>query len=324
MPAHQLREEQLVARKETRERGTVKVRTEIEHMPGRLEVDAYREEVEVEHEPVGEVVTERVQPWKEDDGALVVPIYEEELVVSTQLVLRERIRIRTVATTERRLFEKTLRRERLVVEDPDHTGRVRELYQTAHRHLPIPARPTNTRTGRESWEAGPASAGIAFGDHKARGGDSRSRAHMPWCIWRFTMAHESEVSVSAAPGNGAERITRRTSAETAPIRRYDTTHIADSEELPRTLNIAHDRVRWGAIIAGLLTALTALLVLNLLGLAVGLTTVNAAQATAQGGAPSDLGRNAGIWAAISGLLAFLLGGYVAAGPPPCSIMAGAR
>jgi hypothetical protein len=125
------------------------------------------------------------------------------------------------------------------------------------------------------------------------------------------MAHESETSVSATPGNGAERITRRTTAETAPIRHYDTTRVADSEELPRTLNIAHDRVRWGAIIAGLLTALTALLVLNLLGLAVGLTTVNAAQATAQGGAPPDLGRNAGIWAAISGLLAFLLGGYVA-------------
>jgi NhaP-type Na+/H+ or K+/H+ antiporter len=33
--------------------------------------------------------------------------------------------------------------------------------------------------------------------------------------------------------------------------------------------------------------------------------------TAQG-APAKLGRNSGIWAAISGLLAFLLGGYVAA------------
>ena len=126
----ELREEELVAHKETRELGTVEVRTEIERLPGRLEVDAYREEVNVEHEPVGEVVAERVQPWRDDDGALVVPVYEEQLVVSKHLILRERIRIRTVGTTERRVVEDTLRRERLVIDDPDDTGRIREQYST--------------------------------------------------------------------------------------------------------------------------------------------------------------------------------------------------
>jgi uncharacterized protein (TIGR02271 family) len=121
----ELREERLVARKQTRELGTVEVHTEIEHLPGSLEVEAYSEEVEIEHEPVGDVVTERVQPWKEGDGVLVVPVYEEQLVVSKRLILRERIRIRTVATHERRLIEETLRRERLVIDDPDQTGRVR-------------------------------------------------------------------------------------------------------------------------------------------------------------------------------------------------------
>jgi hypothetical protein len=113
--------------------------------------------------------------------------------------------------------------------------------------------------------------------------------------------------------NGDERIiTTRQSVEKVPLRPYDESRPPlESADLPRTLNIAHDRVRWGAIVAGLLTALTTMLVLNLLGLAIGLTTVNAAQTTAQGSAPADLGRNAGIWAAISGILAFLLGGYVA-------------
>jgi len=98
---------------------------------------------------------------------------------------------------------------------------------------------------------------------------------------------------------------------TTTVRRY-TEHDTDggSHDLPRTLNISRDRVRWGAIIAGLLVALSTMLLLNLLGLAIGLTTVNAAQATAQGGVPADLGRNTGIWAAISGLVAFLVGGYV--------------
>ena len=83
-------------------------------------------------------------------------------------------------------------------------------------------------------------------------------------------------------------------------------------EVPRSLNLMRDRVRWGPIVAGFLTALTSLLVLNLLGLAVGLSTVNAGTAAAQGGPPPDLGRNSAIWGAISGILSFLLGGYVAA------------
>ncbi|MDQ3811970.1 MAG: YsnF/AvaK domain-containing protein [Chloroflexota bacterium] len=125
----ELREEQLVAHKELRELGEVEVRTELEEIPGRLEVDAYREEVEVEHEPVGKVVSEREEPWDEN-GVLVVPVYEEQLVVTKRLVLRERLRIRRVATTERQLFQDTLRRERLLVTDPQNTGLVHERYPT--------------------------------------------------------------------------------------------------------------------------------------------------------------------------------------------------
>lgn len=72
-----------------------------------------------------------------------------------------------------------------------------------------------------------------------------------------------------------------------------------------------DRVRWGPIVAGLLTALTSLLLLSLLGAAIGLTTVNAGTAAAQGGPPPGLGTNSAIWGAVSAILSFLLGGYVA-------------
>jgi len=125
-----LREEELVPHKELRDVGDVIVRTRIEETPGHLEVDAYREEVEIEHEPVGRVVSERQEPWQED-STLIVPVYEEQLVVSKRLVLKERLRIRRVATTERQLFEETLRREQLVVEDPDESGLVHERYATA-------------------------------------------------------------------------------------------------------------------------------------------------------------------------------------------------
>jgi uncharacterized protein (TIGR02271 family) len=125
-----LREEQLVAHKTVEQVGEVVVRTEVEELPGRLEVEALREEVQVEHVPVGQVVSERRQPWEEDD-VLVVPVYEEQLVVTKRLVLREQLRVRRVRTAERQLFEDTLRRERAVVDDPDGTGLVRELHPTA-------------------------------------------------------------------------------------------------------------------------------------------------------------------------------------------------
>ena len=124
----ELREEQLVAHKELRDLGEIEVRTEIDEVPGRLEVDAYREEVLVEHEAVGQVVTEREKPWEETDGVLVIPIYEEQLVVTKRLVLRERLRVRRIGTTERQLFQDVLRRERLVVDDPQRTGLLHEQY----------------------------------------------------------------------------------------------------------------------------------------------------------------------------------------------------
>jgi uncharacterized protein (TIGR02271 family) len=124
-----LREERLVARKELEQVGEVVVRTEVDEVPGRLEVEALREEVEVEHQPLGQVVSERREPW-EEDGVLIVPVYEEQLVVTKRLVLREQIRIRRVRTAERQLFEETLRRERAVVDDPGRPGLVRELHPT--------------------------------------------------------------------------------------------------------------------------------------------------------------------------------------------------
>ena len=125
----ELREEQLIPHKEMREVGEVRVRTVVEEVPGRLEVDALREEVEVEHVPVGRVVSERVPPWEEDD-VLYVPVYEEQLVMVKRLLLREHLKIRRVATTETQLFEDTLRRERVVVEDPGNTGLVHERFPT--------------------------------------------------------------------------------------------------------------------------------------------------------------------------------------------------
>jgi uncharacterized protein (TIGR02271 family) len=125
----ELREEELVAQRKLEEVGKVRIRKVVEDVPGRLELDATSEDVEIEHVPIGQAVSERREPW-EEDGVLVVPVYEEQLVVTKRLVLREHLRVRRVGTTRRELFEDTLRRERAVVEDLNETGRVHERYPT--------------------------------------------------------------------------------------------------------------------------------------------------------------------------------------------------
>ncbi len=72
-----------------------------------------------------------------------------------------------------------------------------------------------------------------------------------------------------------------------------------------------DRVRWGPILAGLLSALTTFALLSILGAAIGATTLQA------NGGPADANANhygtaAGIWGAVSALIAFFVGGYIAA------------
>jgi len=82
-------------------------------------------------------------------------------------------------------------------------------------------------------------------------------------------------------------------------------------EILRASNLGHDRVRWGPIWAGFLCALTSLLILGLLGVAVGLTAINTNTAAATGNVPSGTGTAAAIWGGVSAIIAFLIGGYVA-------------
>jgi hypothetical protein len=67
-----------------------------------------------------------------------------------------------------------------------------------------------------------------------------------------------------------------------------------------------DRVRWGPIIAGLFAALSTLAILTVLGIAV------AGSAYDPGDNARNFGIGAGIWGAVSMLLAFFIGGWLAA------------
>ncbi len=76
-----------------------------------------------------------------------------------------------------------------------------------------------------------------------------------------------------------------------------------------TIDKPFARVSWGAIFAGALTALSTLLVLSLIGLGIGLSTLDPATGDSPSG--NAIGLGAVIWWVVSSLLSLFVGGYVA-------------
>lgn len=89
-----------------------------------------------------------------------------------------------------------------------------------------------------------------------------------------------------------------------PVETQRTTGVtADAAAMQTTFR---DRVRWGPIVAGVFTALTTLVIMTILGLAIGMSAFEPDETGAR-----TIGTAAAIWGIISALLAFFLGGWVA-------------
>ena len=120
-----LAEETLQVGKRTVERGRVRLHKTVSERLETVELSLMREEVEVERISVNRPVDE-AEPVRYEGEVMVIPRYEEVLVVSKQLVLVEELRVRTVRSERREPQQVTLRREELSVErgegsdaDPD-------------------------------------------------------------------------------------------------------------------------------------------------------------------------------------------------------------
>ena len=94
-----LAEERVEVSKRGVERCRVAVRTQVEEREELAEVALQQEEITVERVPVGRPV-EAPPPVREEDGVLIVPVLEERPVVTTQLILKEEIRITRKSRTE--------------------------------------------------------------------------------------------------------------------------------------------------------------------------------------------------------------------------------
>lgn len=86
----------------------------------------------------------------------------------------------------------------------------------------------------------------------------------------------------------------------------ETSTVTPAEDM-RT--VALNQVSWGAVFAGATAALIAQVILNMLGIGIGLSTVDPAGSGTP--AASSLGIGAGLWFVVSGVLAAAAGGYLA-------------
>jgi hypothetical protein len=95
-------------------------------------------------------------------------------------------------------------------------------------------------------------------------------------------------------------------ATTRPIREVVLPD-AVPQSVTRTLVVMPvDRVRWAAVLTGLVVALITVALLSVLGVAIGFTTIT------PGNIAGTLGPGTGVWSAISILIALVVGGWTAA------------
>jgi uncharacterized protein (TIGR02271 family) len=106
-------EEELVAGTREREAGQLKVRKRVRTDHEQIAVPTRHEEVSVERVPVSGEATEA----EIGDDEVVVPVTEEEVVVSKRPVVKEEVRIRKDVVEDTEVVEEDVRREEVDVED---------------------------------------------------------------------------------------------------------------------------------------------------------------------------------------------------------------
>src|SRR4030095_4824200 len=77
----------------------------------------------------------------------------------------------------------------------------------------------------------------------------------------------------------------------------------------RTIMI--NRISWGAVLAGVVVALVAQLILNMIGIGIGASTLDPGGGAAENPSAQGFSIGAGIWLLVSGIVAALAGGFAA-------------
>jgi uncharacterized protein (TIGR02271 family) len=116
-----VRAERLRAEVRAVDLGELRVTRRVETAEETVRQAVAREEVDVERVPVNRPLTAPVAQRTEGEW-LVLPVMEEVLVVRTQLMLKEEVRIRTRRVVAEQAVTETVRRERVELEDATRSG----------------------------------------------------------------------------------------------------------------------------------------------------------------------------------------------------------
>ena len=95
----ELLEERLQLSKRVIELGRILVETRVETTQQMVEALLAEEEVHVARTVIGQFVDE-VPQIREEDGVLIIPVLEEQMVMRTQLVLKEELRIKRTTSQD--------------------------------------------------------------------------------------------------------------------------------------------------------------------------------------------------------------------------------
>jgi hypothetical protein len=89
----------------------------------------------------------------------------------------------------------------------------------------------------------------------------------------------------------------------------DAPHMSPITPAEDARTVMINKISWGAVFAGAALALVAQIILNMLGVGIGAATLD--PGSGDNPAASTFSIGAGIWFAVAGILAALLGGYAA-------------
>jgi hypothetical protein len=88
----------------------------------------------------------------------------------------------------------------------------------------------------------------------------------------------------------------------------DATHVSPVTPAEDARTIMINRISWGAVLAGVVVALVAQLILNMIGIGIGASTLDPGAGAAENPSARGFSIGAGIWVLVSGIVAALAGG----------------
>ena len=114
-------EEAIEVTTERVETGAVRVRIEVDTALETIDAGLREEVVTASVVPRGIEASVRLEPYEEGDD-LVVPVYEERLVIAKRLFLKEEVRLTRLRRSTSQTHEVPVRRERAIVERQQPDG----------------------------------------------------------------------------------------------------------------------------------------------------------------------------------------------------------